>query len=110
MTSIIQSRDVHTDFRSHSENLVTNENDADHFERNSTSASSVFTTKTKFRSKNIEFFKSNSDVSHVKIRDKVQIYHNMFFFTNRLRVKSQFHSSEILRNRMNECLLDKTNT
>ena len=110
VTSIVQSQDVFTDFRSQSEYSINNENVTDHFEQDSTSVSELLTTKTEFRSKNIEFFESNSEISHMKIRDKIQIYHNMFFFTNRLRIKSQFHSSEILCNRMNKCLLSKTNT
>ena len=67
---------------------MNNRNIVNYFEQNLTSISKLFTTKTEFRLKNIKFFKLNSEISHVKIRDKIQIYHNVFFFTYRLRVKS----------------------
>ena len=106
----VQPRDVPTDFRPQSEYPMNNGNVADHFGRDSTPASGLPTTKTEFRPKDIGFFEPNPEAPHVEIRDKVQVYHNVFSFTNRLRVKSQFHSPEILRNRMDECLLGKADT
>jgi hypothetical protein len=48
----------------------------------------------------------------VEVRDKVQVYHNVFSFsfTNRLKAKAQFVNVHNMREQLNECLLGRADT
>ena len=46
----------------------------------------------------------------VETRDKVQVYHNVFSFTNRLKVKAQSVNVRNMRERLDECFLRRADT
>jgi len=49
----------------------------------------MFADETKdFRPKDLGFFNLNPDVETIKTKNNKIIYYNVFFFTNRLRVKA----------------------
>lgn len=66
--------------------------------------------KPEFRAKDIGYFDPKDTGPMVEVRDKVQIYHNVFSFTNRLKVKAQFVKVRHMRERLDECLLGRADT
>ncbi|RKF57545.1 hypothetical protein OnM2_073031b [Erysiphe neolycopersici] len=64
-------------------------------------------SNTFFRAKDIGYFDPDTSKPAVEIRDTHNIYHNVFSFTNRLRVKRSTDNS-IVRN-LDECLLGEAN-
>lgn len=61
--------------------------------------------KSSFRPRDVGYFDPNPDVDAIKVRDDKQIYHNVFSFTNRVRVKAI--SIDVLAENLESCLLGK---
>ena len=66
--------------------------------------------KPEFRAKDIGYFDPKDTGPMVEVRDKVQVYHNVFSFTNRLKVKAQFVNVRKMREQLDECLLGQADT
>jgi hypothetical protein len=66
--------------------------------------------KSDFKPKDIGYFDPQDQGPLVEVKDKVQVYRNVFSFTNRLRVKAHFMDLRILRERLDECLLGRADT
>ena len=71
------------------------------------SADSRIKDNSAFRSQNIDYFDSNSDVESFEVKKNHQIYHNMFSFINCLQVKALTMNIVLLRQNLNFCLLEK---
>ena len=63
-----------------------------------------------FRVKDMGFFDLDSNSPPVEIKDTHQIYHNIYSFTQHLRVKTDTMDISILRNLIDQCLLEKADT
>ena len=55
--------------------------------------------------RDVGYFDPNSDVDPVEVKNDKQIYHNVFAFTNRIRVKSTTMGAATLRENLESCLL-----
>ena len=60
---------------------------------------------TAFRPRDIGYFDSNPQLPPVDVKDSHNIYHNVFSFTNRLRVKVASMDPAVLRQNIESCLL-----
>ncbi len=60
-----------------------------------------------FRPRDIGLFDPNPDLDPVEVKDEKQVYHNVFSFTNRLRVKASTMDPAVLRQNVESCLLGK---
>lgn len=58
-----------------------------------------------FRPRDIGYFEPNPDAMPVEAKDSHNVYHNVFSFTNRLRVKSITMDAALLRQNLDSCLL-----
>jgi hypothetical protein len=61
--------------------------------------------KLDFKAKDLGYFDPKDSGPLVEVKDKVQIYYNVYSFTNRLRVKAQFIDPRAMKERLDECLL-----
>ena len=60
---------------------------------------------SQFRSRNIDYFDSNSQAAPIKVKNTHNIYHNVFNFINRLRIKITIMKTITLRQNVEFCLL-----
>ena len=60
-----------------------------------------------FKARNLGYFDPDNDVDAVESRDGKTIYHNVFTFTNRVKVKASTETPAIIRGNLNAYLLDK---
>lgn len=58
-----------------------------------------------FRPRDVGYFDPNPDILPVEAKDSHNIYHNVFSFTNRLRVKASTMDIATLRQNVDACLL-----
>ena len=58
-----------------------------------------------FRARDIGYFDPNSDVPAIEVKENHNIYHNVYSFTNRLRVKADSMDVTLLRQNLDACLL-----
>ena len=58
-----------------------------------------------FRARDVGYFDPNPDVPAIKVKENHNVYHNVFNFTNRLRVKADTMDVAILRHNLDACLL-----
>lgn len=58
-----------------------------------------------FRPRDIGFFNPDPQVIPVESKNNYNIYHNVFSFTNRLRVKATSMDAAVLRQNLDACLL-----
>ena len=58
-----------------------------------------------FRPRDVGYFDPDPQAAPVEVKDTHNIYHNVFSFTNRLRVKATTMSSTLLRQNIESCLL-----
>lgn len=64
-----------------------------------------------FRPRDIGYFDPSSDLKEdVTIKDKDQVYRNVFSFTNRVRVKATTMDPALIRNNLDTCLLGRAKT
>ena len=68
------------------------------------------TSTPAFRARDVGYFDPNSDLPPVETKENHQIYHNVFSFTQRLRVKADIMDAAILRNSVDQCFLGKADT
>ena len=67
----------------------------------------VIKTADKFRPRDIGFFDPNNDADPVETTDNKTIYHNVFSFTERLRVKKGGIDAVEIAQNLDQCLLGK---
>lgn len=58
-----------------------------------------------FRARDVGYFDPNPDVPAIEVKDHHNVYHNVFSFTNRLRVKVTTMDAAVLRQNLDTCLL-----
>ena len=58
-----------------------------------------------FRARDVGYFDPNSDVPAIEVKENHNIYHNVYSFTNRLRVKADTMDVALLRQNLDACLL-----
>ena len=58
-----------------------------------------------FRARDVGYFDPNPDVPSIEVKENHNIYHNVFSFTNRLRVKADTMDVALLRQNLDACLL-----
>lgn len=63
------------------------------------------TAQPAFRARDIGYFDPNPDVPAIEVKDHHNVYHNVFSFTNRLRVKVTTMDAAALRQNLDSCLL-----
>ena len=64
-----------------------------------------------FRARDVGFFDPDNDKDPVETKENHQIYHNVYAFTNRIRVKASTSGNpRILRENLDTCLLGKAQT
>ena len=60
-----------------------------------------------FRARDVGYFDPNPDVPAIEVKDNYNIYHNVFSFINRLRVKVNTIDTAVLRQNLDAYLLKK---
>ena len=58
-----------------------------------------------FRARDVGYFDPKPDVPAIEVKENHNIYHNVFSFTNRLRVKADTMDVALLRQNLDACLL-----
>ena len=58
-----------------------------------------------FRARDVGYFDPNPDVPAIEVKDNHNVYHNVYSFTNRLRVKVDTMDAALLRQNLDSCLL-----
>ena len=58
--------------------------------------------------KNINYFDFNSNVSFIEIKNNYNVYHNVFSFINRLRMKIDIMNVAVLKKNLDFCLFGNT--
>ena len=58
-----------------------------------------------FRARDVGYFDPNPDVPAIEVKENHNIYHNVYSFTNRLRVKADTMDVALLRQNLDACLL-----
>lgn len=59
-----------------------------------------------FRARDIDYFDPNPDVPTIEVKDHHNVYHNIFSFINRLRIKITTIDTAALRQNLNSYLLN----
>ncbi|KAI9885632.1 MAG: T-complex protein 1 subunit beta [Watsoniomyces obsoletus] len=67
-------------------------------------------TNDRFRARDIGFFDPRSRSNAVETKDNDQVYHNVYSFTNRVRVKSATMDAAVLRRNLDSCLRGRAET
>ncbi|KAI4221405.1 MAG: hypothetical protein L6R40_008635, partial [Gallowayella cf. fulva] len=68
-------------------------------------AAAAAPSKPQFRPRDIGYFDPNPEVMPVEVKDTHNVYHNVFSFTQRLRVKMDTMDAALLRENLDSCLL-----
>jgi hypothetical protein len=63
-----------------------------------------------FKAQDIRYFDPHEDKPPIVVKDKNTIYHNVFSFTNRIRVKAVFVNTVQIKQQLDECLLGRADT
>ena len=58
-----------------------------------------------FRARDVGYFDFNPDVPVIEVKENHNVYHNVFSFTNRLRVKADIMNTTMLRQNLDAYLL-----
>ena len=58
-----------------------------------------------FRARDVGYFEPNPDVPAIDVKENHNVYHNVYSFTNRLRVKVDSMDAALLRQNLDSCLL-----
>ncbi|KAI4194411.1 MAG: hypothetical protein LQ350_007783, partial [Teloschistes chrysophthalmus] len=62
-------------------------------------------SKPQFRPRDVGYFDPNPDVMPVETKDTYNVYHNVFSFVQRVRVKAKTMDANVLRDNLDACLL-----